>query len=627
MGGKKYKKGDKKMKKKLSIAFSWSLIFSLFLATGVLADIVTSDVDIVTTGNQTLIDLGKVSPGAIINTATSFQLVCAGKNHADNGDTITIYKNTATIPSDGDLSAGDATIGPIPGTWPEDVQTGSGNCPSPLPILNDNGNSEVTITAPTAPGTHDFVIEYKVGSSGGIDSNDVTGSISNVTFRLIVEIPTPTDTTEPEISYTVNGVYPEVPDGSNGWYTEDAFVDWTVDDPESTVVIDEGCVDTTINYDTSGVTLSCSAHSDGGSAGPVTVTIKRDATKPTVLASINPPDPALTGWYNFATGAPTVSFTCGDDMSGVDTCSVAHTFGDGENQSHTGYAVDLAGNQNSAGVENVDVDLGLPTITAALDKSPDSSGWFNLATGAPTVSFTCGDAISGVKSCSDPYLFGEGENQSKAGYVEDYAGNQNSDSVEDVDVDLTAPGLTWIGSISDGESFYYGFVPAAPTCTASDDLSGPDGCDVIGYSADVGAHTLKATAYDVAGNKTEETRSYTVLAWTLKGFYQPVDMNGVMNTVKGGSTVPLKFELFAGPTELTDVAYIKSLTTTKITCTADSILDPIETTATGGTSLRYDLIGDQFIFNWQTPKTPGVCIQVKMTALDGSFLTANFKLK
>ena len=53
---------------------------------------------------------------------------------------------------------------------------------------------------------------------------------------------------------------------------------------------------------------------------------------------------------------------------------------------------------------------------------------------------------------------------------------------------------------------------------------------------------MTATADDVAGNETTATRSYTVLAWTLTGFYQPVDMNNVVNTVKGGSTVPLKFE-------------------------------------------------------------------------------------
>ena len=40
--------------------------------------------------------------------------------------------------------------------------------------------------------------------------------------------------------------------------------------------------------------------------------------------------------------------------------------------------------------------------------------------------------------------------------------------------------------------------------------------------------------------------SYTVLAWEVRGFYQPTDMGDVWNTVKNGATVPLKFEVFAG---------------------------------------------------------------------------------
>ena len=69
------------------------------------------------------------------------------------------------------------------------------------------------------------------------------------------------------------------------------------------------------------------------------------------------------------------------------------------------------------------------------------------------------------------------------------------------------------------------------------------------------------------------------------GFYQPVDMNGVYNRVKGGSTVPLKFEIFAGTTELTDVAYVNSFSTYgTIACDAGAPIDDIETVATGGTS-------------------------------------------
>ena len=62
---------------------------------------------------------------------------------------------------------------------------------------------------------------------------------------------------------------------------------------------------------------------------------------------------------------------------------------------------------------------------------------------------------------------------------------------------------------------------------------------------------MTATATDNAGRTATATRSYTVLGWTLNGFYQPVDMSTettvVYNSVKNGSTVPLKFEVFAAP--------------------------------------------------------------------------------
>ena len=57
-------------------------------------------------------------------------------------------------------------------------------------------------------------------------------------------------------------------------------------------------------------------------------------------------------------------------------------------------------------------------------------------------------------------------------------------------------------------------------------------------SAEVETHTVTATATDNAGNVGSSSATYTVFAWTLKGFYQPVDMNAVYNVVKNGSSVP-----------------------------------------------------------------------------------------
>ena len=142
---------------------------------------------------------------------------------------------------------------------------------------------------------------------------------------------------------------------------------------------------------------------------------------------------------------------------------------------------------------------------------------------------------------------------------------------------------------------------------------------------------MTATAY-LAGNVTTQTRTFTVqeqtLAQSLKGFYQPVDMNVIFNSVKGGSTVPLKFEVFVGSTELTDVATVKSFTQKVIACNAGAPEDAIEEIANaGGTVLRYDSVGGHFIQNWKTPKTAIVCYQVRMTTQDGSSLYANFRLK
>ena len=64
-----------------------------------------------------------------------------------------------------------------------------------------------------------------------------------------------------------------------------------------------------------------------------------------------------------------------------------------------------------------------------------------------------------------------------------------------------------------------------------------------------------------------------------------------------------------------------------ITCSASAPVDAIEVVTTGGTSLRYDSTGGQFVQNWQTPKTAGKCYVVTVTMQDGSSITANFKTK
>jgi len=426
----------------------------------------------------------------------------------------------------------------------------------------------------------------------------------------------PSDTTPPVITYSISGTQ-----GNGGWYVSAVFVDWTVTDPESEVTILEGCEDTLIDYDTTGATLICSASSAGGTS-QASVTIQRDATAPDISGSASPAANSY-GWNNADVA---VTFTCSDATSGIASCGPGATLtGEGADQYVTGAAVDNAGNRASAIVGPISIDKTPPTVTAAASPAPNAYGWNNTDV---TVSFSGVDALSGIAAC-DPavVLSDEGAGQSATGSCTDKADNSAFATASGINIDKTPPTIAWSNGPVGGGIYYFGFVPAAPTCTASDDLSGPNGCTVSGYSNAIGKHTLTATAYDRAGNVKTETRTYTVQAWTLSGFYQPVDMGGVWNTVKGGSTVPMKFEIFAGPTELTDTAYVKSFTAAQISCIGGNGEDEVEFTTAGGTVLRYDPVAGQFIQNWQTPKKPGTCYRVTMTTQDGSSLAALFKLK
>jgi len=276
------------------------------------------------------------------------------------------------------------------------------------------------------------------------------------------------------------------------------------------------------------------------------------------------------------------------------------------------------------------VDTGKPTITASVSSAPNTNGWYKDDV---TVTFQCDDTGSGVQSCladgetGPSRTVGQGEDQSVSGTATDWAGNTETATKSGIYVDKTAPTVSLVGGPTG--SYYYGDDPVAPTCAASDALSGLVGaCEVTGGGTSVGTHSYTVTVYDKAGNEARDTLSYTVLAWELKGFFSPVDMSGVWNTVKGGSTVPLKFEIFNGTRELTDTAKVKSFSTKSVTCPgASASADEIEFTTTGGTALRYDTTAGQFIQNWQTLKKPGTCHVVTMTTQDGSTISANFILK
>ncbi len=104
----------------------------------------------------------------------------------------------------------------------------------------------------------------------------------------------------------------------------------------------------------------------------------------------------------------------------------------------------------------------------------------------------------------------------------------------------------------------------------------------------------------------------------VDGFSQPVDM-GIVNDVRGGRTVPLKFEVFSDGIEVTDPAAVASFAVMGPN-------GPVAFTSPGSTGLRYDTEAGQFIMNWQVPKAAGY-YEVTMTLVSGQTVTAAFNVQ
>ncbi len=121
--------------------------------------------------------------------------------------------------------------------------------------------------------------------------------------------------------------------------------------------------------------------------------------------------------------------------------------------------------------------------------------------------------------------------------------------------------------------------------------------------------------------------TFRVVSYTTEGFFAPVDGNNVVNTIKGGASVPLKFRVNNGDTVVSDTAIVKSFTQQEYTCGTDTTFDAVEIVSTGGTALRYDATVQQFIQNWKTPRTKNKCYKVTVTLTDDQTITALFRTK
>ena len=130
---------------------------------------------------------------------------------------------------------------------------------------------------------------------------------------------------------------------STGWYTVTVTVAFSVSGSNLKNV---DCPGATISTDTTGTDVPCTVTFTDNTITGLVVTIKRDATAPTVSASRRQRGPDVGGWYNHGVG---VTATGTDATSGVASCtSVTYTGPDSGSAAVSGTCTDNAGNVSAA---------------------------------------------------------------------------------------------------------------------------------------------------------------------------------------------------------------------------------------------------------------------------------------
>ena len=193
--------------------------------------------------------------------------------------------------------------------------------------------------------------------------------------------------------------------------------------------------------------------------------------------------------------------------------------------------------------------------------------------------------------------------------------------------DATAPTVSVTG-VTDGATYTAGSVPTAG-CDTQDATSGvADNASLSLSGGPLGTITATCTgATDNAGNAAPSVSAgYGVLsAYAFSGFFAPIDNGGVLNTMKAGAAVAVKFSL-AGNQGLAILAD-GSPSSQTIDCELGTPTDAVEETVTAGSSsLSYDAASLQYRYVWKTDKAwAASCRQLTVTLIDGSSHTAIFE--
>lgn len=154
--------------------------------------------------------------------------------------------------------------------------------------------------------------------------------------------------------------------------------------------------------------------------------------------------------------------------------------------------------------------------------------------------------------------------------------------------------------------------PVAQTVTTSVITSG------------VGVNSVLVTGFDEAGNSTTVSCTYRV-EYRFIGFSAPIENDGVLNVVKAGRGLPLKWQLLDANGQPSMTLTGGAISVQSLACPVGTTEDQIEETVSGESGLQ-NLGGGYYQLNWKTPVDYAKsCKTLRLDLGEGMYRTALFK--